>query len=97
MSAADLLRQALADAPDGLRVDRDDVAGLLGLNADDYDTFTAGDWQATMRLIGLLLAAAPELAAAVASHPACDPGIGCSIAEIRDAITEAAQAMEAES
>lgn len=88
MSAADLLRQALADAPPGLHVTRSgDHSGLSLLTADG-DLWIEGDVQATMRLVGLLLAAAPHLADLL-------DGLAMTDDRTRRAITEAAQAMEA--
>lgn len=91
MSAADLIRQALADAPDGLHVARDGWDELDIFDGVDRPCIQRG--QAAMRLIGLLLAAAPHLADALDPHRMSPE----HLVQAARAITEAAQAMETES
>ena len=67
MSAADLLRVALDDASPALHVEKDAYDGRAVLIDDDGDVLLhqrdlQGDGAPVMRLIGLLLAAAPHLA-----------------------------------
>ena len=97
-TAADLLRQALADAPDGLHVARDGYDQLDLFDGPDLTLFLHSDRQRALRLVGLLLAAAPHLLDMLSPVPACS-GIDCDahVCRAARAITEAAQAMEAES
>ena len=65
VSAADLLHEALEAAPAGLRVDVNGYGHLDLFDADDKAVMEV--WQRgqdALRLLGLLLAAAPALAAA---------------------------------
>lgn len=97
-AAADVLRQALADAPDGLHVAPDGNGELDLFNGYACPIQDWNDWQAVFPLIGLLLAAAPELAAALDRVGAGPPqDLTYYLLGMRDAIAEAAQAMEAES
>lgn len=99
-AAADVLRQALADAPYGLHVARDGNDELDLFNGDGNPFQDWNDWQAILPVIGLLLAAAPHLAEAldrIATGPPQDLTYHLLLLSMRDAIAEAAQAMEAES
>ena len=62
MSAAELLRQAIEDAPDGLRVEEDHYGDWRMWDADDVDVLMVQVDPEIARLLGLLLAAAPHLA-----------------------------------
>lgn len=88
-AAADALRQALADAPAGLHVGRDGHGDLSLFTATKTQPVVTED---IMRLVGLLLAAAPHLAVWLGGDEFLANG-----SRIARAITEAAQAMETES
>lgn len=103
MSAADLLRTALDDAPD-MHAERDADGTLTVWNEDgspilyglDLLNATAEDDVAVMRLLGLLLAAAPHLADLLdAVDPATriDPAAYRAWVSINKAITEAGESL----
>ena len=93
MSAADQLRAALAAAPAGLRVEPDGWDDLTLWDAENQDWFQAvyPEQVATLRLIGLLLAAAPHLADVLHARDGGD----WLTAAMRSALDKAADAIEA--
>jgi len=94
VSAADLLRTALDDAGP-LRVETDAYGDRRIWDGDYVDVMAHSgttDHRAAMRLIGLLLAAAPHLADLIDSAPG---GVDRSliINRVRRAITEAGETL----